>query len=137
MGYRFTSSLNSRRNGRGFQRKNIIVSSSREGFAPKTTAPPRWKKDVPELLEGNYRIGWFFADKDVWWHLMDEEAESRRLWESIPNLPGPPSILERRRGDWYASSYDLPFDSVIAEAVKHFCDTFEQHVIPKLNRTSV
>jgi hypothetical protein len=112
---------------------DIIVSSSPEGYPPKTPAPPRWKKDIPELLEGNYRIGWFFADRDHWWHLMDEEAESKRFWESIPNLPQPVSTLERRRGDWYASSYDVPFEKVIDDAVQHFCDTFEQHVIPKLN----
>jgi len=49
-------------------------------------------------------------------------------------LPEPFGGLKRREGDWYASSYDAPLQDIIAEAVRNFCDSFEQHVIPKLNK---
>jgi hypothetical protein len=110
------------------------VTSSVEGFPPRGIPPHRWGEHVPDLLEGAYRIGWFIAGRDLWWHLIDEEAESRRLYESIPNLPKPLPGLKRRKGDWYASSYDVPQANIICEAVNHFCDSFEQHVIPKLNK---
>ena len=115
---------------------DIIVTSSPEGYPHDCNPPIRWGEPVSDLFEGAYRIGWFFADRDLWWHLVDEEAESRKFWESIPNLPKPVGSLKRRKGDWYALSYDVPLQNIISEAVKHFCDCFEQHVIPKLNKTT-
>src|SRR4051812_457517 len=101
---------------------DIIVTTSPEGFPQDRNPPDRWGEHVPDLLEGAYRVGWFFANRDFWWHLVDEEAKSQRFWESIPNLPRPFSGLGRRNGDWYASSYDAPLQNIISEAVKHFCD---------------
>lgn len=115
---------------------DIIVTSSPQGYPHDRNPPPRWGEHVPDLLEGAYRIGWFFADRDFWWHLVDEEAEFRPFWESVASLFTPPAGLQRRQGDWYASSYDVPMQSIISEAVNHFCDTFEQHVLPKLNKAT-
>jgi len=114
---------------------DIIVTSSPEGYPHDRNPPRRWGEHVPELLDGAYRIGSFFAEQDFWWHLVDEEAESSRFLESVGNLPTPPAgLLQRQQGDWYATSYDVPMQNIISEAVKHFSDTFEQNVIPKLNK---
>jgi hypothetical protein len=113
---------------------DIIITSSPQGYPQNCNPPHRWRDDIPDLLEGAYRIGHFVSGKDLWWHLIDEEAESKRFWESIPNLPEPISHLKRRSDDWYASSYTVPFTDIASEAIENFCDIFEQHVIPKLNR---
>ena len=118
---------------RGGFTADILITSSREGFPENSNPPHRWSDHIPELLEGTYRIGHFYRREDCWWHLVDEAAESKRFWESIPNMPPMPT-LRRKEKDWYASSYDRPLADIITEAVTDFCDVFEQHVIPKLHR---
>jgi hypothetical protein len=119
---------------RGAFTADILITSSQEGFARDCNPPHRWWDHIPELLEGTYRIGHFYREEDHWWHLVDEAAESKRFWESIPNMPPMSLLLGRREGDWYASSYDRPLAEIVAEAASHFCDVFEQYVIPKLHR---
>lgn len=118
---------------RGAFTADILITSSREGFSENTNPPRRWWDHISELLEGAYRIGHFYREEDCWWHLVDEAVESKRFWESIPNMPPMPP-LRRKEKDWYASSYDRPLAEIIAEAVTDFSDVFEQYVIPKLRR---
>src|SRR4051812_44873368 len=33
----------------------------------------RWDDHLPDLLPGQYRIGWFARACDYWWHLKDED----------------------------------------------------------------
>ena len=111
---------------------DIIVT---EGLEPFEGNPPRrMTQDIPDLLTGSYRIGWFVAGRDIWWRLVDDAAESNRMFEKIPGIEVEAlSILFKRcEGDWYASSYDRDQVQVVQEASEHLCDTFECHVVPKL-----
>lgn len=111
---------------------DIIITSSAEGYPHDCNPPHRFGNHISKLEEGAYRIGAFIRGEDIWWHLVDEEAESKRFLASIPNAPKT-GYLKRREGDWYASDYDVSLDFVICEAVEHFCASFENHVLPKLN----
>lgn len=111
---------------------DIVITESTEPFPGN----PPWffKESIPKFRPGTCRLGWFFADRDLWWHLMDEAAESKRFWATVPTLSDPP-LLKRQEGHWYAPSYDVPLKAIIAKAVQDFSDSFEQHVVPKLLST--
>ena len=110
---------------------DVIVTPTLEALAGNP--PHRWPKDIPTLPVGSYRIGWFVAGRDIWWRLVDEAVESRRLWENIPGVDVEALTAKRDPDHWYAPSYAVEFPEIIREALQHFSDTFENHVLPKLH----
>jgi hypothetical protein len=98
-------------------------------------APQRWPHDLAAHRTGSYRIGWFIAQKDIWWRLVDDEAEDRRFWATVPGVdPSTVPLLGRCPNHWYASSYEKPFAEIIHEAIASFSESFELHVVPKLKK---
>lgn len=113
---------------------DVIVTWSLEPLGDNVQH--RWPDDIATLPIGTYRIGWFVAGHDIWWRLVDDAAESRRLWESIPGVDAAALALNRQPHDWYATSYAVELAKIIAEASQHFSDTFEHYVLPKLHRNT-
>ena len=110
---------------------DVVVTPQLDPFVGNP--PHRWPDDIAALPIGTYRIGWFVSGVDIWWRLIDESAAFRRLYEHVSGADvAALSVTQRQPNDWYASSYDVPLSDVIREAVAHFSDTFEQHVVPKL-----
>jgi len=113
---------------------DVIVTPTLE---PLGDSPPqRWPDDISRLLVGVYRIGWFVAGRDIWWRLVDNCAESRRLYETMPDIDVNALGIERHPDHWYAKSYAVELTEIIREASEHFANTFEQSVVPKLHRNA-
>ena len=100
---------------------DVVVTPTLDPLPVPT--PHRLPDDIPQLESGSYRIGWFVTGQVGWWRLVDNAAD--------PHKTG--IVLKRNRRDWYASSYAKPLSEIMREAVEHFSDTFEKHVIPKLS----
>jgi hypothetical protein len=113
---------------------DVVVMPTLEPLTDK--APLRWPDDIASLPVGSYRIGWFVARRDIWWRLVDDAAESRRLWESIPGVDAAALTLQRNPDHWYAPSYAVELPAIVRQASEHFSDTFESHVLPKLQRNA-
>jgi hypothetical protein len=111
---------------------DVVITPSLESLGDNP--PRRWPDDVVSLRIGSYRIGWFVAGRDIWWRLVDDAAESRKVYEEILGGDVAAFGIERQPDHWYAMSYDGGLRQVIGEAVQDFSDTFERHVIPKLHR---
>ena len=113
---------------------DVVVTQNLE---PLGDNPPRRRSDdIATLPFGSYRIGSFVTGRDIWWRLVDDAAELRRLYEQIPGADVAALGIERQRDHWYAASYESGLPQIISEAREHFCDTFERHVIPKLHRSA-
>jgi hypothetical protein len=112
-----------------------VVVTSRLG--PLGDNPPRrWPEDIVALPVGSYRIGSFVAGRDIWWRLVDDAVERRRLYEAFPSVDVAALGIERHPDHWYAASYETSLPQIITEATEHFYDTFERYVIPKLFRNT-
>lgn len=109
---------------------DVVVTSSLEPLGDNP--PRRWRDDIAALPFGTYRMGSFVAGRDIWWRLVDDAVESRRLFEQLPGVDVALLSLERYPDHWYAASYDAGLPQVISEAREHFCDTFERYVIPQV-----
>lgn len=112
----------------------MVVTSN---LNPPSDDPPlRFRDDIATLPVGSYRIGWFVEGRDIWWRLVDDTAEWRRLYDQSSGVDLAALSIERTPDHWYAASYAVDLSQIIIEASVHFSDTFEQYVIPKLHRNT-
>jgi len=109
---------------------DIIMAESSKPFNSQPRS--RWPEDIPSLATGSYRIGWFVAQRDIWWRLFDDAAESRHFFESIPDCDPVTISIARSPDHWYAPSYSIELPDVMHAALSNLTDTFENHVLPKL-----
>jgi hypothetical protein len=90
------------------------------------------KQDLSELKIGTYRIGSFFEKKDYWWMLVDVDRESYRLFESIGAVGSDLLKLgEQKQNRWQPSSFELPPDQIINEAIADVNKKLRLYVFPK------
>jgi hypothetical protein len=100
---------------------DVVISPTLERLPEQDVL--RFAEDISALRAGSYRIGFFGAGHDRWWHLADETLDLHNT--GIP--------LKRQQHDWYASSYTLSLVQIMQEAEADFSTAFERSVLPKIN----
>jgi hypothetical protein len=108
---------------------DLIINDHEGEIEPNLIA---WAEDIPTLRVGRYRMGYFMTGRDYWWHLQQESAHSRFFRELLTQQAGGEQGKSLPEIDWYASSYDIPLQEIIAEAEAHFSNAFARDVLPKL-----
>lgn len=113
---------------------DIVVATSLDPLIERVNQ--RWPDDLQTLACGRYRIGWFVANRDIWWRLVDDAAESLRFYSGLPGIDAAALALPRNPDHWYASSYDISMETIMQQAAIHLTETFERHVPASLKLTT-
>ena len=81
---------------------------------------------------GEYPIFAFLNKRDFWWHLENIESRKRASYAAM-GVPGLTSIINYNDNNrWRPSSYALPIEDIVDEAINDLNMRLKKFVFPKL-----
>jgi hypothetical protein len=106
---------------------SVTISDSQQ----RSLLEGRSSSDLNVPLIGTYRIAAFMQRQDYWWAIKDVNAESSDLLRSFGIASGDFGSRPTPHR-WRPTSYDLPFEKVVEEALVDLNEKISNFVLPKL-----